>query len=154
MNINETILMLEDGHPYLEYKDTGMYVGEKSVFNSSDKFFDICRDMQLEKLGQERVYAFWLNSASNLLSMTMLSQGSIDRSLFSEREMCQIALLTGAVNAVAVHNHPSGDPAPSDIDIITTKKIKNALEMVGIRLLDHIIVGHDCHSSLLEMDLM
>lgn len=154
MYIKETTLLLENGHPYLEYTDTDLYVHEDTQFNDSDKIFEIARGIRLDQLGQERVYAFWLDTANHLLAMTMISQGTVNRSLMAEREMCQIALLTGAVGAILVHNHPSGDPEPSDIDIQVTKKVKDALNMVGVILIDHLVIGHNVYESIHRMGCM
>lgn len=63
------------------------------------------------------------------------------------------ALLCGAVSIIVVHNHPSGDAAPSKEDINVTKRIKKAGEVIGIGLLDHIIIG-DGYYSFLENDLI
>ena len=64
------------------------------------------------------------------------------------------ALKCNAVNIVLVHNHPSGEPTPSRDDIRSTKKIKEAGDMVGIRLLDHIIIGDNKFSSLRELKVI
>ena len=64
------------------------------------------------------------------------------------------ALKCNAVNIVLVHNHPSGEPTPSRDDIRSTKKIKEAGDMVGIRLLDHIIIGDNKFSSLRELKVL
>lgn len=154
MQIKQTTLLLDNGRPYLEYSDTDMYVYEENKMDDDDKVYEIAKGIKIDQLGQERVYAFWMDTAFHLLSITMISQGTIDRSLMPERETCQIALLAGAVSAILVHNHPSGDPEPSDIDIAITKKIKESLQMVGVKLVDHIVVGRNRYESLLKMGCM
>lgn len=154
MNIKQTTLLLDNGHPYLEYEDTDMYVHEDAKLDDSEKVYEIAKGIRLDQLGQERVYAFWLDSACHLLAMTMISQGTINRSMMPERETCQIALLAGAVSAVIVHNHPSGDPEPSDIDIAVTKKLKDSLLTIGVNLVDHLVIGRNRYESLLKMGCM
>ena len=53
-----------------------------------------------------------------------------------------------------IHNHPSGDPSPSQEDIFTTNRIKEAGELIGIKLLDHIIIGNNCYTSFYEKGLL
>lgn len=67
------------------------------------------------------------------------------------REVVKIALEHNAAAAILVHNHPSGDPEPSESVCILTSTLKNALDMVGTRILDHVVVGREGSVSLAEM---
>ena len=55
---------------------------------------------------------------------------------------------------ILVHNHPSGDPTPSQADILFTKRVKEAGELIGISLLDHIIIGNNCYISFAEQNMI
>lgn len=66
------------------------------------------------------------------------------------REVVKTALAHNAAAVILVHNHPSGDPQPSQADITLTRKLKEALSLVDIRTLDHIVVGHEGCVSLAE----
>ena len=69
--------------------------------------------------------------------------GTIDACLVTGRELFKSAILSNAASVILVHNHPSGDPSPSEADLDFTQRIKDAGELIGIPLLDHIIIG-DC----------
>ena len=84
----------------------------------------------------------------------MISQGTVNVSVVSPREIFIEAVKHHAVSLVMIHNHPSGDPAPSREDINLTKRVKEAGELLGIRLLDHIIIGDNCYISLKERGIL
>ena len=73
-------------------------------------------------------------------------------SVVSPRELFIEALQKNAVYIILLHNHPSGDPSPSKDDIIVTRRVKEAGELIGIELLDHIIIGDNCYVSLAMRD--
>lgn len=81
-------------------------------------------------------------------------KGTVNASLVSPREIFLEALEIHAVNLVLVHNHPSGDATPSREDIQMTKRICQAGEMLGIQILDHIIIGDHCYSSMREKGIL
>jgi DNA repair protein RadC len=70
-----------------------------------------------------------------------VSVGSLNQSIVHPRELFKTALLSSAAAIILVHNHPSGDPTPSREDIEITRRLKEAGEILGVKLLDHIIVG-------------
>ena len=75
-------------------------------------------------------------------------------SIITPREILIEALRCLAVGMVLVHNHPSGDPSPSLEDIRVTRRISKAGELLGIQLLDHVIIGDRCYSSLRERGIL
>jgi DNA repair protein RadC len=83
-----------------------------------------------------------------------MSQGSVNSSIMPVREVYIQALKEDAVNIVLVHNHPSGDPSPSTEDIKITKRMKDAGNLIGIKLMDHIIIGDNKYISLAEQGLL
>ena len=78
----------------------------------------------------------------------VISSGSVNSSIVSTRDIFYQSLKYGAVNIILLHNHPSGDPSPSREDIAVTKKVRDAGELIGIGLLDHIIIGDNCYFSM------
>ena len=72
-----------------------------------------------------------------------MSLGALTAALVHPREVLKPAILGNAAAMILVHNHPSGDPAPSGEDLALTRRLCEASELVGIRVLDHIIIGHD-----------
>lgn len=102
--------------------------------------------LHMDLYSEEYLYLFCFNTKMGLQSIFEVSHGTCDTSLARGREIFQKALLTNAVNIILVHNHPSGDPHPSECDIALTKDIMN----IGIELKDHIIIGSDSYISLIE----
>ena len=103
---------------------------------------------------QEHIKLLMLNSKSKLLGESDISKGTVNASLISPRELFIEALNKQAVSIILIHNHPSGDPTPSKTDILLTNRVKEAGELIGIELLDHIIIGDNCYSSFAEMELV
>ena len=84
----------------------------------------------------------------------MISVGTCNSSLISPREIYLQALSHQAVYVVLLHNHPSGDPRPSEEDILVTERIKKCGELLDIPLMDHIIVGDNCYYSFHEQGIL
>lgn len=109
-------------------------------------------EMRHEK--QEQMKLLMLNTKSKLLGETNISKGTVNSSLISPRELFIEALQKQAVSIILLHNHPSGDPSPSDADVQITNRVKMAGELIGIELLDHIIIGDNCYVSFAEHKLL
>jgi DNA repair protein RadC len=103
---------------------------------------------------QEHIKLLMLNSKSKLLGEADISKGTVNASLISPRELFIEALNKQAVSIILLHNHPSGDPTPSKTDLLLTKRVKEAGEIIGIELLDHIIIGDNCYISFAEKELL
>lgn len=80
---------------------------------------------------------------ANLLADRVLAHGTSTACLISPREFFREALRYGATSALAWHNHPSGDPTPSEEDIRLTSRLRSAGESLGVPLADHMILGHE-----------
>lgn len=89
-----------------------------------------------------------LNSKLQIESKNVISIGNIDSAPVHPREVFGPAVKRGAAAVVVAHNHPSGDPTPSSQDIEVTRRLIKASEILGIRLLDHVIVGNGCFTSM------
>ena len=95
-------------------------------------------------LPEEHFYCLALNSRGELIGDPCeISKGDVDSCDAGARAFFRAALRRGAVSAVAVHNHPSGDPTPSDADVAVTKNLLVAGEALDIKLQDHVVVGPD-----------
>ena len=103
---------------------------------------------------QEQIRIMLLNTKGALIRDILISQGTVNTSVVSPREIFLEALKYHAVNLILVHNHPSGDPAPSQEDIQLTRRVKEAGELIGIRLLDHIIIGDNSYISFRERGII
>jgi DNA repair protein RadC len=109
---------------------------------------------EMRHLSREEIYLVMLDSKSKILKDMVISTGTVNASLLAPREIFINALKYGAVNIILLHNHPSGDPTPSKEDINTTKRMQEAGNIVGIRLIDHIIIGDNRFISLKEQGML
>ncbi|HUU07978.1 MAG TPA: DNA repair protein RadC [Dehalococcoidales bacterium] len=97
---------------------------------------------------KEHFLALMLDSRNQLIKTSEVSIGSLDTSIVHPREVFREAVSASAASVVFAHNHPSGDPQASEDDIILTKRLAEAGEIMGIDVLDHIIVGEKSFLSL------
>lgn len=98
---------------------------------------------QLQTLARESLRAVLLDTRHRLIHAEEVSLGTLNESLAHPREILRPAISHGAYAFVLVHNHPSGDPAPSEADRSLTRRIREAAELVQIHLLDHVIIGRE-----------
>ena len=106
------------------------------------------QEMRSLKTEQSRVLMF--DTKSKLLREELISIGTVNASIMSPREVFLLAVKYEAVYIILLHNHPSGDPTPSKEDIMVTKRMKEAGELLGVTLMDHIIIGDNRYISLKE----
>ncbi|KTT29583.1 DNA repair protein RadC [Pseudomonas oryzihabitans] len=92
-----------------------------------------------------------LDTRHRMLGFHELFRGSLDGASVYPREVVKLALQHNAAAVILVHNHPSGNPEPSQSDRLLTHKLKEALELVSVRTLDHIVVGSEGCASLAEL---
>jgi DNA repair protein RadC len=103
---------------------------------------------------QEQVMAFFLNRAGRLIGYRLICTGTTTQCLMDSKLIVSLALHTMACSVIIAHNHPSGKLEPSDMDIKITKKIKAALDLIDVKLLDHfIIMQNGYYSFAVEGDL-
>ena len=105
---------------------------------------------RMRHLETEHVYLLLCDSKNHIIKEILLSKGTVNASVVSPREIFIEALRYHAVSVLLIHNHPSGDPDPSEQDIMVTHKILEASRMIQIPLLDHIIIGDNIYTSLKE----
>jgi len=103
----------------------------------------------LQQETKEHFIALHLDTKNRILCIDRVSAGTMTGSLIHPREVFKTALLSSAASLLLIHNHPSGDPTPSREDISITEKLKEAGEIMGIAVLDHVIIG-DGYVSLKE----
>lgn len=100
---------------------------------------------------RERFVVVMLNTRNCALGHHIVGIGLLNSVLVHPREVFRVAILAGAYAIVVMHNHPSGDPTPSEADIRTTRDLIRAGQLLRIEVLDHIVVGEDKHTSLREL---
>lgn len=109
---------------------------------------------ELDRSPVEQVYLICQNSKGIPIAVSLLTQGTVNSSVFCSREVFLQALKLSAVSIILCHNHPSQDVTPSRDDIIVTNKLKDAGHLLGIKVLDHVIVAHDTYFSFKEQDYL
>jgi DNA repair protein RadC len=101
-------------------------------------------------LRKECFWAVLLNGKNRFLKLVRVSEGSLTASLVHPREVFRPAILEAAAGLLCVHNHPSGDPAPSPEDLQITRRLVEVGRLIGIRVLDHVIVGENEYFSFAD----
>lgn len=105
---------------------------------------------EMRHLDREHFKAALLNTKNHILKVVTVSIGSLNASIVHPREILKPAISASAASIILVHNHPTGDPTPSREDIEFTRRFAKCGDLMGIRLLDHIIIGAGSYRSLKE----
>ncbi|OXS80534.1 RadC family protein [Domibacillus enclensis] len=105
---------------------------------------------EMRFLSQEHFVALYLNTKNQVMHKQTLFIGSLNASIVHPREVFKEAFRRSAASIVCLHNHPSGDPAPSREDIDVTKRLVECGKILGIDVLDHLIIGEKKYVSLKE----
>lgn len=138
----------KDRLPFIEKKEICQ---EAKIFDSPDKIFKFLNQyFRLNERTEEYIYLLGCDTKGHSLGIFELSHGTVNSSLITPREVYMKALLCGASTIVLAHNHPSGDPTPSELDISTMEKIKSAGEVLSVPLMDFIVCGDNCYYSAKE----
>lgn len=117
---------------------------------------DTIADYYMERMRheeQEMMICMMLNTKSQLLGEEIIGKGTVNASLVSPRDLILAAFRYHAVYIILVHNHPSGDPTPSEQDLLVTERIRRTGELLDIHLLDHIVIGNQSYISFQEQQL-
>ncbi|MFM9976844.1 MAG: DNA repair protein RadC [Sphingomonadaceae bacterium] len=128
-------------------------VREQPVLASWQALIDYLRAAMAHRQ-TEQVRVLHLNARNALIRDEVMSEGSIDQAAVHVREVIRRAIDLGAAGIILVHNHPTGDPAPSRADIQLTRDIIDAGKRLNIAVHDHVIIGAHGHASMRAMGLM
>lgn len=128
-------------------------VREQPILASWQSLLDYLR-ADMAHLTIERVRVLYLNSKNMLIRDEIASEGSLDQAAIYVREIIRRSIDLGAAAIILVHNHPSGDSAPSRQDISMTREIADVAKRLGISVHDHVIVGKDGISSMRSAGLI
>jgi DNA repair protein RadC len=109
---------------------------------------------EMRHLKKEVFKIILLNTKNHIIKYLNVSVGSLNSSIVHPREVFSEAVKTGCSGMLLVHNHPSGDPEPSREDIETTQRLINAGNILGIKVLDHVVIGDGKYISFKEQGLM
>lgn len=117
-----------------------------------EQIYELTRDIR--GANREHFVGFYLNSRHQVLRRDIISIGSLNASIVHPREVYLPAIALSAASLVLAHNHPSGDPTPSEEDLAITRRLLEAGRILGIDLLDHVVVARDSYASFKERRLL
>jgi DNA repair protein RadC len=120
--------------------------------SAEDVFRHFHENLAREK--RELFYVVLLNNKNKKIRDVKISEGSLTASLVHPREVYNPVIRESAAAVIFVHNHPSGDPAPSPEDIEITRRLKEVGEVMGVRVLDHVVIGHERYFSFSDRGLL
>jgi DNA repair protein RadC len=132
-------------------ENIGSYLKQNTRYTSPTQIFDTFNFLRHET--KEYFIALHLDGKNRVVCLDIVSIGSLNQSIVSMRETFKTALLSSAAAILVMHNHPSGDPTPSSEDIAITRRLTECGELVGIKVLDHIIIG-DTYLSFVERGIL
>lgn len=103
---------------------------------------------------REHFYCLHLSTRHTILDVDLVSVGSLSASIVHPREVFRRAIERSAASIILAHNHPSGDPSPSEEDLDITKRLCKGGEILGIEVLDHVVLGNGHFVSLRELGML
>lgn len=140
--VYETLVIKEESNRYLK---------PFTRYSSPDQVFETFNFLRHE--AKEYFLSIHLDGKNRICCVDEVSVGSLNQSIVVAREVFKTALLSSAAAIIVLHNHPTGDPTPSREDIEITRRLKEAGEIIGVKLLDHIIIG-DSYVSFVSQGLI
>ncbi len=128
-------------------------IADRPLLSSFDALLEFCR-VQLSHARIEEFHILFLDTKNRLLKHERQGVGTVDQAPVYVREVLRRALELGASALILLHNHPSGDPTPSQADITITNRIIEAGQPLGVKVHDHLIIGKSGHVSLKSKGLI
>ncbi len=138
---------------YFSIKYSELKIKEKDFFSCSDDVSKFLRNL-IGTSEKEKMCAVFMNSSGDVLGHKIISEGTVGRSAIYPGEIARQALILNSRSVIISHNHPGGGCKPSEKDIVATKLVNNALDLIDVVLLDHIIVTADGSYSFKENGLL
>ncbi len=135
---------IELGRRIQQYKPEERYT-VRSPEDGADYIMEEMRDLK-----QEHLVVLFLNTKNQIMHRQTIFVGSLNASIVHPREIFREAVKRSSASIICAHNHPSGDPSPSQEDIHVTRRLVEAGKIMGIELLDHLVIGDNSFISLKE----
>ncbi len=120
-------------------KESSFLYQTRQILSPNDAY-DMIKE-QLQDLDREQFIIACLNTKNEPTNISVVSVGTLNKAIVHPREVFKTAILSNAASIMAFHNHPSGETTPSQQDIQLTNRLYEAGELLGIKLLDHLIIG-------------
>jgi DNA repair protein RadC len=134
-------------------EDSVNYQFTKNV-GCPEEIYKMAQHIGLWDNTEEEFWILCLNTKMKPCGLHMVSKGNLNSSIVHPREIFKRAILNNAASIICIHNHPSGDPSPSQDDLNITKRIDEAGTLMGVPLVDHIIIGDGVYISFKEKMLL
>jgi len=125
----------------------GIQKASVNKIGSPDDVYELV-STYLQGADREHFVVLLLGTKNQVLGVNTVSIGTLNASLVHPREVFKPAICLNAHSIILAHNHPSGDPTPSKEDLAITERLKEAGDLLNIKVLDHVIIGDDCFRSL------
>lgn len=122
---------------------------EDDVMNNPAKVYEMLKDV-MKNCDREKFVAVHVNTKMQPICVDVAGIGNASGCLTDIAHIARAALMSGCTGVILAHNHPSGNADPSEDDLKTTKKIKKALGLLDIKLLDHVIIGRHGFRSMMQ----
>ena len=132
-------------------EETNQYLRPLTRYTSPSQIFETFSFLKHET--KEFFFSIHLDGKNRICCVDEVSVGSLNQSIVHPREVFKTALLSSAAAIILLHNHPTGDPTPSTEDLEITRRLREAGEILGVKVLDHIIIG-DSFLSFVTQGLM
>ena len=132
-------------------EDVAEYFAKGQRYTAPAQVYEAFKFLMQET--KEMFITLHLNGKNSIICIDLVSVGSLNQSIVHPRSVFQTALLSNAAACLLIHNHPTGDPTPSREDIEITRRLKEAGDICGISVIDHIIIGDD-YCSFVEKGLL
>jgi DNA repair protein RadC len=127
--------------------------GQSNSFKCSEEVASYYTPL-LRDLKKEQFRLILLDMKNKIIKEELISQGSLNSSIVHPREVINPAIRNSAASVIFIHNHPSGDPEPSLDDIEITQRLQKSFDIVGIKVLDHIIIGYQDYFSFKQKQML
>ena len=133
-------------------EEISTYIQPNTRYTAPSQIFEAFHFLMQET--KEYFLTLHLDGKNRINCIDVVSIGSLNQSIVHPREVFKTALLSSAAAIILVHQHPTGDPSPSSEDIAITRRLKEAGDIIGIKILDHCIIGQDSYISFVERGLL
>ncbi len=120
--------------------------------SGSRQVFEMLKSFGVAAEAEEVFVVLGLDTRHKISEYWEVSRGSLNESIVHPREVFKRLLVGNCHACILAHNHPSGDPAPSSLDIKLTERLVDAGKLLGLKVLDHVIVGDECYYSFAEQE--
>ena len=135
------------------YKPSSIALEEGEAFSSSSQIYNAFGEM-LWRCPVETFVVICLDGKNRMLHWEKVARGTLTAALAHPREIFFTAVKVRAAGIICLHNHPSGDPKPSQEDMELTRRLDEAGRIIGIRLLDHLVIGNGRYFSFADQSLL